>query len=794
MPASTRTVALDTFTTFGDLLRYLRRRTGLTQIELSIAVGYSHAQISRLEQNQRLPDRATVAARFVPALDLKDEPDVVARLLELAGPAGVFTRPGDDHPAPRHNLPIQLTSFVGRELEIAEVKRLLARSPLVTLTGAGGCGKTRLALQVAAALTERVAQYADGIWLVELAPVSDPALVPQKLAAALDVREALSQPLVTTLANHLREKCVLLVLDNCEHLIEACAQLAETLLQACPSLRILATSREVLGLAGETIWRVPPLALPPIGPQPLPPIEDIAQYEAVRLFIDRAVTTLPGFAVTPQNAPALAEVCDRLDGMPLAIELAAARVGMLRVEQIAARLDDRFKLLTRGSRAMRTRHQTLQAAIDWSYELLSEAERTLLSRLAVFVGGWTLEAAEAVGVGDGIEAGAVLDLLTQLVNKSLVVAQRELGQETRYRLLETIREYAVQRLIESVEVEAIQRRHASFFLVLTETVKPNNANWSVWLKHFVREHDNLRAALDWAFENAPDLGLQLAEALGPFWFNSGYLSEGRGHLMRALELTKVIGSPQTRAEVLHGAGSLAWQQGDYAAAQHFYEESATLSQEIGYKPRLAGTLTLLGRMMAVLHGPHSAARSLQEEGVAICRELGDKVLLAPALYYLGASVAAQGDEVMAHSLLEESAALYRNMGDRSNIAVPLGYLAYQALRQGDYTAARSLFSESLAMARGWHKWGVAWRLEGFAGLAAKEEEPKRAARLYGAAQVLLDSVGARLDPIDRLGYDQYVAIAREQLGDAAFAQAWAEGRAMTMEQAIDLALDKTVSA
>ncbi len=783
MPASTRAITLDTFTTFGDLLRYLRRRAGLTQIELSIAVGYSHAQISRLEQNQRPPDQATVAARFVPALHIEDEPDLVARLLELAGPAEVPIRLGDDHPVPRHNLPIQLTSFVGRELEISEVKRLLARFPLVTLTGAGGCGKTRLALQVATALSEGVAEYPDGVWLIELAPLSDPALVLPTVAASQDLREVPDRPLDKALADALRPKTLLLILDNCEHVIQACAELAETLLRACPNLKLLATSREALNIAGETVFSVPTLSLPDVHQSV--DVSAVMDSEAVRLFVERAIAAKPDFKLTDANAPIIAQICLRLDGIPLAIELAAARVRAMSLEQIAARLDDRFRLLTGGSRTALPRHQTLAALMDWSYDLLSEVERVVLRRLAVFWGGWTVEAAEAVCAGEVIEAAEVLNLLTHLVDKSLVMVDEHKGV-TRYRLLETIREYALRRLIESGEMEAVRWRHARFFRALARKLRLRRSTRGVWLKRIVIEHDNVRAALDWAFEKDPDLGLRLVYSVHQFWFDGSHLSEGRRYLMRALDLTKAKGSTRRRADLLGSAGLLAWQQGDYTAARALLEECATLYRETGNKPGLA--LVLLGRMTELVEGPH-AGRSLQEEGVAIWRTVDNKQGLATALYFLGSSLAAQGDEARARALQEESAALYRESGSTWNIAAPLGYLGYQALRQGNYEEARSFFSESLTLARGWHKWGVAWRLEGFAGLAAMEEEPERAARLYGAAQALLDSIGARLDSIDRLGYEQYVATAREHLGEAAFAKAWAEGRAMTMEQAIAYALE-----
>ncbi len=365
-----------------------------------------------------------------------------------------------------NNLPHQVTSFIGREREMAEVKRLLAATRILTLTGPGGCGKTRLALRVAADLLE---EFANGVWLAELAALSDSALVPQAVASALGVREESGRSLLATLADYLQPKQLLLVLDNCEHLIGACAPLAAALLRACPRLKILALSWEVLGIAEEVTYHVPALSLPDL--RRLPSLEHLTQYEAVRLFIERAADALPTFAVTNQNARAVAQVCYRLDGIPLAIELAAARVKVLSVDQIAGRLDDRFRLLTSGSRAAPPRLQTLRATMDWGYDLLLEKERLVLRRLAVFAGGWTLEAAEAVCAGDGVEGFEVLDLLTRLVNKSLVSAEEQ-GEETRYRMLETVRQYAWEKLLESGEADVMRGRHRDWDQRMAERAEP----------------------------------------------------------------------------------------------------------------------------------------------------------------------------------------------------------------------------------------------------------------------------------------------------------------------------------
>ncbi len=771
-------VGLDKFATYGDLLRYLRRREGLTQRELSIAVGYSEAQISRLEQNQRLPDLATITARFVPALHLEHEPEVVARLLELAVSAEA---------SPHHNLPIQLTTFIGREREMTEIERLLSEHRLVTLTGPGGCGKTRLALQVAA---EVVAEYPDGVWFVEFAPLADPALVPQKLASTLGVREEPGRTLTVTLTNRLREKSLLLVLDNCEHLIEASAQLAEMLLQACPGLRILAPSREVLGLAGEFVWRVPPLSTPDF--RHLPPLDCLAQYESVQLFIDRAMTAMPGFTLTGENASAVTQVCQRLDGMPLAIELAAARVGMLRVEQIAARLDDRFGLLSGGRRTALPRHQTLQAAIDWSYDLLSEAERALFGRLSVFVGGWTLEAAEAVCAGEGIEQEAVLNFLTQLVNKSLVIAQRETGREARYHLLETIREYALARLAASgaEAVAALRQCHANSFLTLAKKAEPNltGAEAYVWLKRLEPEHDNLRAASDWALECAPDIGLRLVGALFWFWKHLSFVSEGRKWLDKAAALTGPLEETKEYAQALYAAAGLARAQGDYVTARSWNEKSVAIWRIVEDGRGLAHSLAFLGKV-ARAQGDHATARHHLEESVAIFRKVGDKWGLALSLAWLGSVVSAQGDDVGACSLYNQSVALFRESGDKLCLPVSLGYLGYAACRRGDYGAARSFFEESFTL---WqelpNEWTIAWGLEGLAGAAGAQGQVEQAAQLFGAAEALLEASGLRLDDFDRADYDRNVATVRTQLGESAFAAAWAEGRAMTLEQAVAYAL------
>ncbi len=594
-----------------------------------------------------------------------------------------------------NNLPRSLTSFIGREREMAQVTRLLASSFLLTLTGAGGCGKTRLALQVAADLVE---EYPDGVWLVELAPLSDPTLVPQTVASTLHVREQPGRPIIETLSNFLGPKTILLVLDNCEHLVAACARLAEALLQTCPHLRMLATSQEPLRIPGETIFPVPSLAVPDLDR--LPSLESLTGNEAVRLFIERSRAALPDFIVTDHNATPIAQVCHRLDGIPLAIELAAARVKILPVSQIASRLDDRFRLLTGGSRTTLPRHQTLRSTMDWSYALLSEPERKLLRRLSVFARGWTLEAAEEICGGSDLVQGEVLDLLGQLVDKSLVVVEDQ-AADARYRMLETVRLYAREKLLEAGEDGELRRRHGGWFLALAERAEPklqgpDQRRWLAWLEV---EHANLLAALEWSRSAHPgsDVGLRLASALWRFWWMRGYLAEGRRWLEGLLKESR--GAPTAvRARALIQAGRLAWAQSDFAAAGAFSEESLALSRALGDRQAVADALNTLG-LVAWTRSDYPAARTIYEEGLALSRELGDKRRTAVLLNNLGIVAETQGDYAVSRERHDESLRIRREIGDRHGVAYSLGNLGRVAALQGEYTTARAHFEEGLEICR-----------------------------------------------------------------------------------------------
>jgi predicted ATPase/class 3 adenylate cyclase/Tfp pilus assembly protein PilF len=735
-----------------------------------------------------------------------------------------------------NNLPLQLTSFIGREQVMEEVRRLMATTRLLTLTGTGGSGKTRLSLQVAAHMLE---EYPEGVWLVELAALADPALVPQTVAVALGVREAAGsvpggRSLTQTLVDYLRPRHTLLVLDNCEHLLSACAQLADSLLHACPDLRILTTSRAALGIAGELTYRVPSLSLPDL--RRLPPVgaglvSALTQYEAVRLFIERAIFSQPGFAVTNSNALAVAQVCQRLDGIPLAIELAAARVKLLSVEQIAERLDDRFRLLTGGSRTALPRQQTLRALIDWSYDLLSEAERALFRRLSVFAGGWTLAAAEAVCAGEDVDEYEILDLLGQLVDKSLVMME-EHGGEARFRLLESIRQYGAERLRASPEAAATHDRHGEFYLTLAEQAEPHltGAEQATWLDRLEKEHVNLRAALGRMVEKGDaESGLRLGAALWRFWHVRGYLREGRARLATALALPSAATCASGRARALNGAGALAHDQGDFeqaealhreslaiarecgdreslavalnnlgnvaldqgsaAAAATFYQEALALWQELGNMRGIATLLNNLGNV-ARDRGDYEEATAFFRQSLALQRELGNQRGIASSLNNLGNLAISQGSYESAAALLDESLRGYQALGDSYGIAMALDNLACLALRQGSLKQAGALYRECLnACAELESRPAIAGCLEGLAGVMAARGHPLRAARLYGAAEALRQAAGAPLPDSERLGYDRAIAMARIGIAEITWEAAWKEGRGMSVPQAIAAAAD-----
>ncbi|MGH3087502.1 MAG: tetratricopeptide repeat protein [Rubrobacteraceae bacterium] len=695
------------------------------------------------------------------------------------GPLVVFPG-GRARKVPTDNLPVELTSFVGREREMTEVEGLLGDARLLTLTGPGGSGKTRLALEVARDLA---GEFEDGVWLVEFASLSDPDLVPWAVASALDVREQPGRPLTETLTGHLGYKDTLLVLDNCEHLVEACAALVGVLLRAAPNPRVLATSREALGVDGEVKWRVSPLTMPDGSGGN----EDITRYEAVRLFVERARLASPAFALTPENGSAVADICRKLEGIPLCVELAAAKVGALSVAQISARLDSCLRLLSGNIRTAPSRHRTLQAALDWSHDLLGDAERTLFRRLSVFAGGFSLEAAEAVGV----EREEAMNTLLALIEKSLVKVEE--GDAPRYRLLEPVRQYAVERLEESGEAEEVRKRHASYYLALAEEAEPElaGAEQVVWLERLEAEHGNVRAALSWALgrSGSPKLGAGISGALWRFWHERGHLGEGRSWLEAALRDGGAL--PATaRAKLLTGSGMLAWEQGDYASASALHEESLIVARRLGNRPAIAHSLNNLG-LVALYQDDYERTAELHEESLALRRELGDKGGSAASLHNLGLMALYEGDHARARTRMEESLSIVRELEDKWAISILLNNLGLVALYAGEHERARELQKESLALRRELRdRGGIAECLEGLSGVAASEGEASRAARLWAAAETLREAIGAPSPPGHRSLHDTHLNATRARLDSAAWDAAWAEGRKMPLETAIEYALEE----
>jgi predicted ATPase/class 3 adenylate cyclase len=722
-----------------------------------------------------------------------------------------------------HNLPIQATSFVGREREIEQLKTLPASTRMTTLTGAGGAGKTRLALQVGA---ERIDEYADGVWLVELAPLSDARLVAQAVATVLGIREQPGVELADTLVRELETRELLLILDNCEHVVDASAQLCQALLARCAGVRILATSREALRVPGEAVFRVPALATP--DPRTPRTAAELSLYSAVQLFVDRAQSVAPAFRLDERTAPAVASICHRLDGIPLAIELAAARIHSLSVDDVNQRLDQRFRLLTGGARTAMPRQQTLRAAIDWSYELLGKTEQTLLCRLSVFANGWTLAAAEAICADDDVQAADMLDLLTSLVDKSLVLAE-DSEASTRYAMLETVRQYVHELLDGEGDAERLRARHLAHFVAFAEEAetRSNAADQQAWLDRVEREHDNLRVSLAWSARKPADAvtGLRLAAALWWFWQVRGYSGEGRGRLETLLAMAPETEDAPARARALRGAGILAWHQGDYAAAEEsfkqslrilegledrrgiarslgnlgilarekgdldaaarFNEQSLAIQRELGNRWGIAAALCNLG-LVAHDRTDHAAARAFFEECIPIFREVGDQRGIAGCLSNLGEVAIAQGDYSSAKGYCAEGLATFRALGDRRGIAIALTSLGQIALTDGNFADASAMHRESLAAKVDvGDRRGIAISLEALGQVHASCGAHELAALLWGRADALRLEIEAPLTDTERTHQDGQVAAARTAFADdATFDRAWQRGQEMTTEQAI----------
>lgn len=719
---------------FAELLRSHRLAAGLTQAALAEIAGLSEHGIQRLESGASRPYRDTVT-RLVRALRLSQDE---AAALEGAVPlAPRNRRPGATAPPvdARHNLPCALTSFIGREQEKDELTELLVGTRLLTLTGVGGCGKTRLALEVGRLVYDR---YPEGVWLVDLATITDPDLVPQAIATIVSVPESPGQSALATLSTVLKSRRTLLLLDNCEHLLGACAHIANTLLLACPGLQIVATSREALGVVGEVCRGVPSLPVPPPEPRTG---NSVADYAAVQLFVDRARAVQPTFDISERNAAAIGQICRRLDGIPLALELAAALVRALSVEQLAARLDQRFQLLTGGNRAALPRQQTLRAAVDWSYALLTEAERALFARLSVFAVDWDLEAAETVCAGDGIVREQVVKLLLHLVDKSLVVPSDAITGDDRYRLLETLRQYGRERLLESGESDAVRSRHASYYVALAERAEPelDRSRQAEWIERLALEQGEIRAALEWLVARGEiQEALRLAGVMSRFWEIRGHLREGRARLEQLLTLTATSAPTVVRAEALDAAGVLALYQVDFAAARALFKESLAFYRRHKHLPRAAWVIIHLG-WMCHDSGRYRAARRFLDEALTVCHQVDDRRGIARCFTILGMIAESELDLAAARSYHERSLALNREVGDRWGAAWALDnlgrtLLAEAELGRADARAAEELLEDAVAT---WRELGerrhLAYSMSDLATCSAWRGDAKRARRQLGEA-------------------------------------------------------------
>jgi len=739
---------------------------------------------------------------------------------------GTLPDPGRTIP---HNLPTSLTRFVGRANDLKAIKDRLAKSRLVTLTGLGGVGKTRLALKIAHELVET---FDDGVWWVDLASLEDPDLVAQTVAKVLGIREAAGQPLLETLSDQLKSKRLLLVLDNCEHVLDASAQLAKTLLEACPQLQVMATSRDALHLVGETHWGVGPLSLPELLDE-APDVEVMKQFEAVTLFVERAQAVKPNFQVSEENAHAVAYLCHHLDGIPLALELAAARVKVLSVQKLVERLGDSFGLLSGGRKTV-PRQQTLRAAIDWSYEPLADEEKTLLNRLSVFRGGFSLEAAEAVCAGGDLEIEGVLDWLGQLVEKSLVEVASD-GE--RYRLLQIVKQYSREQLEAVDEVESLNDLHLAYFVELgaNSQLALIGPEQRMWLQMLEAEHNNMRAALAWGLEQSKaEEVLRLSAGLGRFWGFSGRMGEGRKWLASALELRKET-SLLIQGSALHWQGSLAGQQGDYDAAEASLRESLELYRTCDNPKGICAVLNMLANV-AYLHNDLKEARSMYQQSVDISRKLGDTHSMGAVLNNLGNVARAQkdydaarkyyeecvticrqrrtedriisralgnlgvlsryaGEYEKAQACLEESLTIFESIGDKQGRADALNNLGVLALQQERFPQAQTYFEKSAELCgETGDQYALTHNVAGLAHVVSWQNQPQQAAQLQGAVAAQFAEMGVKVDDGKLDVYDGMTTTLQADLGQNNYQRAFAEGQKLSLTQALELALQAVASS
>jgi predicted ATPase/DNA-binding XRE family transcriptional regulator len=799
--------------TFGGWLKRRRGGLGLTQKELAHQVGYAEVTLRKVEADDLRPSRQ-MAQKLAEALQIgpeeraqfikfaRDEPGWDETALSTQTPPAML-------PANQSNLLAPMSSFIGRDQEIQQLQQMLCRHDvrLVTLTGPGGIGKTRLGLEVAVGLRDH---FTDGLFFVALASIDNPILVVSAIAQALGIRDPSNQ-LLESVKAHLHTKHLLLLLDNFEHLVAAAALVSE-LLQNCSRLSILVTSRSLLHVYGEHEYPVPPLTRPDLkqlGPGMLDLPRFLSQYAAVALFVQRAQAAKPGFSVTNANAPAVAEICVRLDGLPLAIELAAARSKLFPPQALllllGSTLGGRLQLLTGGAIDLPARQQTLRNTIAWSYDLLDKGEQSLFRRLCVFVGGFTLEAVEAV-YGDMVNDSAnsqspsspvtmsrlqVLEGIAALVDKNLLWQAEQAPPagypQPRCGMLETIREFGLEQLAASGEAEVLWQQYAHFYLALAEEAESRicGPEQDMWLERLEAEHDNLRAALDWCYrgDRNIDTGLHLANALWHYWRLQGYLGEGRAYLEGILALSEPSLSPSVYVQALARAGWLAVVHGDLLRADELCEQALLLGRAAGEKWSIGLACNVLGTIARANNQPTTAS-VLYEEALTISREIGDLWLIALSLANYGVLAFLQEKYQQAIARIEEALVLFHATGDRFYVGGMLDLVGRIARQQGNYQQARHFFRKGLDL--DWNSgnvWGLARSLSGLAGLCAETGEAERAARLFGAEAMLRKLLHAGLVPAIISDHEHTLDIVRKQLDTATFTAAWEAGQAMTKEQA-----------
>lgn len=771
--------------TFGSRLRRLREATSLTQEELALRAGLSPRAISALERGERQRPYPHTVRMLADALELSEE-ERVSLLATLPRRGGAA--PAPLAATPEFNLPVPPTPLLGRERELEQIRISLREVKLLTFTGLGGVGKTRLALEAARDAAEN---FPDGVAFVGLASLADPALVVATVARSVGLREAGGQSSHEVLLAYLREKRLLLVLDNFEHLMEAAPEVSG-LLGSCPDLTVLATSRAPLRLRGEREYPVPSLEVP--DSSRVPEVEEIIDAPAVRLFVERAQEASTTFKLTEANAAAVAAICWRLDGLPLALELAAAKTRFLGPIELLSRLN--HALVAGAARDLPERQRTMRATMDWSYELLHGPEKKLFRRLSVFAGGFTLEAAEAVGAERGAtEVSAdedVLLLLGNLVEQSLVVAEPGEDEGTRYRMLESVRQYAREKLEESGQAQEVRRRHATLFLALAEEAEPElrGAQQVLWTRRLEKEQDNLRSAMSWALSvGEDDTVVRLGWALYHFWWYRGHQREGRRWMEEALSRSAAMAA-SARARALFVAGTMASVQADFRSAKPLLEESLSLFRQLKDKQGTALALGASG-LVALDLKQHERGIIYFQEAADLFLEVGDKWRAAVVFSFLAVARLDQGDHSRAKRLAERGLALSQEVGHRRGTSTILYVLARLAQAERDREQASRLFEEGLTLsAEVGDKTNVAYCLEGLAAIAASEDRLVCAARLWGAAEALLETIEVKVVPYapERSLYQGQVAAARPRLDEQAWLEAWAEGRAMSFEQAVEYAL------